>query len=206
MLTAIANAVALGFAISVPVGPVSLLCMHRTLTQGRAAGFATGLGIATADASYAILIAGGFSMSAEFQWVEAPWIKLTAGILVALVGLRILTAPAVKAAGSIPQATKPWCYISGFLLTLTNPASPVLLIAGFAVLGLVEPAIDLARGSLLIAGIFLGSLLWWVSLVTVVSMVGRQVPLTVLRVVNRATGGIFIVFAAVAIGHALFQG
>jgi threonine/homoserine/homoserine lactone efflux protein len=206
MLTAIANAVVLGFAISVPVGPVSLLCMHRTLTQGRAAGFATGLGIATADASYAVLVAGGFSVSAELQWIEAPWVKLAAGILVALVGLKILAAPAVQPTSGISQTTLPWCYISGFLLTLTNPASPLLLIAGFAVLDLVEPAIDLARGSLLIAGIFLGCLLWWVSLVTGVGMVGRQVPLSVLRVVNRATGGIFIVLAAVAIGHALFQG
>jgi putative LysE/RhtB family amino acid efflux pump len=206
MLTALANAVALGFAIAVPIGPVSLLCMHRTLTKGRAAGLATGLGIAAADALYATLVAGGFNISADSQYTEAPWIKLIAGILVVLIGLRILAAPPIKAASSVSDATVRWCFMSGFLLTLTNPVAVLLLIAGFAVLGLAESAIDLARGLLLIAGIFTGSMVWWASLVAGVSMVRGQVSPSILRIINRATGGIFIVFGIVAIGHGLFQG
>jgi len=41
---------AVGFAIAVPVGPVSALCISRTIRDGRVSGFASGLGAATADA------------------------------------------------------------------------------------------------------------------------------------------------------------
>ena len=206
MFAGIADAVALGFAIAVPIGPVSLLCMHRTLTQGRVAGLATGLGIATADALYAILVVGGFNLSADSRLLEAPWAKWAAGILVLVIGFRILTAPPVKAASSVSDATIRWCAISGFFLTLTNPVAVLLLIAGFAVLGLAESTIDLVRGSLLISGIFIGSMIWWVGLVIGVSIIRRQVSPTILHVANRATGLIFIVFGVVAIAHGFLQG
>src|SRR5437868_4032436 len=42
----------IGFIVSVPVGPVWLLCMRRTIEKGRWAGFISGLGAAAADALY----------------------------------------------------------------------------------------------------------------------------------------------------------
>ena len=38
----------IGFLIAVPVGPVGVLCAHRTITRGALAGFASGLGAAVA--------------------------------------------------------------------------------------------------------------------------------------------------------------
>ena len=43
------EAALIGLAIAAPVGPVGLLCIERTLRQGAATGFVTGLGAATAD-------------------------------------------------------------------------------------------------------------------------------------------------------------
>jgi putative LysE/RhtB family amino acid efflux pump len=204
MLTAIANAVTLGFAIAVPIGPVSLLCMQRTLALGSVAGTATGLGIAAADACYAIVVAAGFSLSADIQFIETSWFKVLAGILVAFIGLKILKAPPVEAASNVTDATLRWCFVSGFLLTLTNPVTVLLLVAGFAVLGLAEPAIDLVRASILIAGVFAGSMIWWSGLVAGVSIIRQQISQRFLQLINRATGAGFIVFGVVAIGYGLF--
>ena len=44
--------VVIGFAVAAPVGPIGVLCIRRTLTDGRAAGLVSGLGAATADAAY----------------------------------------------------------------------------------------------------------------------------------------------------------
>jgi len=51
----------IGISIAAPVGPIGLLCVRRTLTQGRAAGLISGLGAATADAIYGCI--AGFGLT-----------------------------------------------------------------------------------------------------------------------------------------------
>jgi threonine/homoserine/homoserine lactone efflux protein len=53
---------AIGFSIAAPVGPIGVLCIRRTLVQGRLCGFASGLGAATADAAYGCI--AGFGLTA----------------------------------------------------------------------------------------------------------------------------------------------
>ena len=48
---------AIGFSIAAPVGPIGLLCIRRTLADGRLVGFVSGLGAATADAIYGVVAA-----------------------------------------------------------------------------------------------------------------------------------------------------
>lgn len=50
----------IGFCIAAPVGPVNLLCLRRSLTDGRRVGFVSGLGAATADTVYGVI--AGFGM------------------------------------------------------------------------------------------------------------------------------------------------
>jgi threonine/homoserine/homoserine lactone efflux protein len=45
----------IGFSIAVPVGPIGVLCINRTLVQGRISGLVSGLGAATADAIYSCI-------------------------------------------------------------------------------------------------------------------------------------------------------
>src|SRR5689334_3057434 len=51
----------LGFTIAAAFGPISLLVIRRTLAQGRAYGLISGLGVATADATYAAIAAFGLA-------------------------------------------------------------------------------------------------------------------------------------------------
>ena len=51
----------MGLAIAAPVGPIGVLCIRRTLAQGRAAGLLSGLGAATADALYGSVAAFGLT-------------------------------------------------------------------------------------------------------------------------------------------------
>lgn len=204
MFEYLANALALGFAIAVPIGPVSLLCMHRTLTRGRTAGFATGLGIAIADATYAVTVAAGFRISGDAQVISSPWANLLIGSLVVFVGLKIFFVSRIKTAKDASYSTLKWCTLSGFFLTLLNPAAILLLIAGFAVLGLADAIISFDRGILLIGGVFIGSMFWWIILVIAVSMAKRQMPTIALRVINQLTGVVFIVLGILVVGKNYF--
>jgi threonine/homoserine/homoserine lactone efflux protein len=57
MFSTFLSAVGLGFSVAAPVGPIGVLCIRRTLADGRTVGLACGLGAATADAFYG-LVAG----------------------------------------------------------------------------------------------------------------------------------------------------
>ena len=52
----------LGVSIAAPVGPIGLLCIKRTLVNGRVQGLVSGLGAATADGIYGLLGALGITV------------------------------------------------------------------------------------------------------------------------------------------------
>ena len=69
-----AAALWVGLAIAAPVGPIGLLVIQRTLRHGRAAGLATGLGAAAADALYGAL--GAFGVTALIDALQAARVPL----------------------------------------------------------------------------------------------------------------------------------
>lgn len=207
MLVTYAQALIVGFAISVPVGPASLLCMQRTLMLGRVAGLVTGLGVATADVVIAIVVAGGFSTAADFLVAQARPLTLGAGILLVVLGIRMLRVPtgirAGKETSEISGATWRWSFLTGFLLTMANPMAVLMMIAALALMGFVESGIGLRSAVLLVAGIFSGSLLWWTALVAGVSTIQRQIPPVIVGWINRTAGLIFVVLGTIAFGRGL---
>jgi threonine/homoserine/homoserine lactone efflux protein len=203
MLFIYAQALALGFAIAMPVGPAGLFCMQRTLMLGRAAGLAAGLGIATADALTAALIAGGLSIAADFLVAQARPLMLAIGIILVGLGIAILWAPPVTQAIRLSSATRRWSFLTGFLLTIANPMAILMMGAALTLLGLIESDIGLVRAALLAAGVFSGSLLWWAILVTGVNTVQRQIPPAIVGWINRAAGLILVVLGVIAFGRGL---
>ena len=53
-LTILLKGILIGFAMAVPVGPIGIMCIRKTLTEGRLRGLMIGLGAATADLLYAV--------------------------------------------------------------------------------------------------------------------------------------------------------
>lgn len=201
MLVAFVSALLLGFAVAMPVGPASLLCMQRTLTLGRAAGLATGAGIAAADGLSAALVIGGFGLAADSLHTYAQWLNLGAGALLIALGLRILWVPTTIPAGRLPRAGQRWNSASGFLLTMVNPSALLLMAAALALFGFLEPAIRLPRAAVLVAGICTGSLFWWTALVTAVALAKRQIPPAMAKWLNRAAGLVLIALGFAALGR-----
>jgi threonine/homoserine/homoserine lactone efflux protein len=58
----------LGCSIAAPVGPIGILCIRRSLGQGFLAGFASGLGAATADALNGAV--AGLGPPNAFAWIN----------------------------------------------------------------------------------------------------------------------------------------
>ena len=197
-----ARGVAIGLAIAAPVGPIGVLCIRRTLAEGRLAGFVTGLGAATADTVYGAVAAFGLTAVSAFLVSQQNWLRLIGGAFLLYLGIRtFLTRPMPQTAVRDDKSSRTLAgdYASTFLLTITNPLTIISFAAVFAGLGLGSGYDDLGSALLLVAGVFTGSALWWLLLSGGVSLLRGRITENGLRWVNRVSGVIITVFGVVAL-------
>lgn len=198
--------VAIGLAIAAPVGPIGVLCIRRTLAEGRLAGFVTGLGAATADTVYGAIAAFGLTAVSAFLVSQQDLLRLIGGAFLCYLGVRTFVAkPAPQAAvvGEMTSRTLASDYFSTFVLTITNPLTILSFAAVFAGLGLGSGYDDLESALLLVAGVFTGSALWWLLLSGGVSLLRGRITANGLRWVNRVSGVIIALFGVVALASLL---
>jgi threonine/homoserine/homoserine lactone efflux protein len=193
--------IVLGLSIAAPVGPIGVLCIRRTLSEGRALGFASGLGAATADALYGCLAAFGLTFVSTFLISNVFWLRLIGGLFLCYLGLRTIvarpTAPAAASSGARRTAGLGGAYATTLALTLTNPMTVLSFVAIFAGLGLSAGSYSAA--GMLVLGVFLGSALWWLLLSGGVSLLRRHLSVSGLRWINRLSGLVVLSFGALAL-------
>ena len=193
--------IVIGFAIAAPVGPIGVLCIRRTLADGRVSGLVSGLGAATADALYGAVAALGLTFVAEFLMGGQAWLRLVGGAFLLFLGVRtFLARPAGPAAPDARRIGLPGAYASTFFLTLTNPTTILSFAAIFAGLGVAGDASGSALSAmLLVLGVFLGSAAWWVVLSGATSLFRTRLSARGLRWVNRISGTVIAAFGVLAV-------
>jgi threonine/homoserine/homoserine lactone efflux protein len=208
----------IGLAIAAPVGPIGVLCIRRTLAYGRASGFASGLGAATADAVYGSIAAFGLTVAATLLVGSRTALQLIGGGFLVYLGLRtILEKP--KPIGLTPDALPEadhqgaWGRInwkglgqdfgSTFLLTLTNPMTILSFAAIFAGLGATTA---MGGGLLVVVGVFTGSALWWLTLSLLTGLFrGWMTRSNGLRWANWISGAIILIYGIVALAGLIWS-
>lgn len=188
----------IGFSIAAPVGPIGLLCIRRALAEGMPVGFVSGLGAATADAVYGALAGFGVRVvtDALIGWQGA--FRLIGGlVLLWLAWTTAKSRPAETAAEAKRGRGLVGAYASTFALTLTNPATILSFAAVFGGLGIAEG--DGAAAMTLVAGVFLGSALWWLGLSSGVGLLRGRMTAAVMVWINRGSGAVLAAFGAVAL-------
>jgi len=194
---------ALGFAVAAVVGPIGVLCIRRTLASGFSIGFLSGLGAATADASYAALAAFGVTAVTALLVEQQLWLRLVGGGFLLYLGVRTLrSAPSARAATAASGTGVLTAFASTLALTLSNPMTILSFVGIFAGLGLsVEGGLSGAAN--LVLGVFVGSAAWWLVLATGVSALRTRLTPQVLRGVNVLSGLVIAAFGAQALLSAL---
>jgi len=189
----------IGFAIAAPVGPIGVLCIRRTLAEGRATGLVSGLGAATADAVYGCIAAFGLTFISGILIGQQGLVRLVGGIFLCYLGLRTLvTAPAEKPSSAEGRGLA-GAYASTFFLTLTNPTTILSFAAIFAGLGIGSATWDYVSATLSVLGVFLGSALWWLILSGGVSVFRTKLKPRALGWVNNVSGIIILAFGVTAL-------
>jgi len=189
---------AIGFSIAAPVGPIGVLCIRRTLADGRGVGLATGLGAATADATYGGIAGFGITVISSLLLGAQAWIRLIGGLFLIYLGARIFAGTPADKPAEAEGHTLLRAYTSAVALTLTNPSTILSFVAIFAGVGVGTGGHAGAGAVLLVLGVWSGSALWWVILSTTFAVLRTKVRSDQLRCINRLSGTILIVFGLVA--------
>jgi threonine/homoserine/homoserine lactone efflux protein len=173
-------------AIAIPVGPVNVLCVSRTLAKGRRAGIVSGLGAAAADTFYGSIAGFSITFIIQFLQKEEFWIRVVGGILLVGIGVVYFRKPPQHADAERPGGDHS-DFTSAFLLTLTNPTTVLSFLAVLAGLGLGQGGPGW-RTLLLVGGIFCGSMLWWIILSEVVHRLRDRFDDHAISWMNRIAG------------------
>jgi len=190
---------ALGFAIAASPGPIFFLCLRRTLVRGRLIGLLSGLGVATADGFYAALAAFGVGAVTSVLVGERRWLAVAGGIALVILGLRtVVDRPGAETAPSTNRSGLGWAYVSTLGLTITNPATIISFAALVAALGIGFSG-GYLRPSLLVLGVFLGSVTWWCLLAGLVGGLRARITPRVVRGISALSGLAIVALGALAI-------
>jgi threonine/homoserine/homoserine lactone efflux protein len=187
----------IGFAMAVPIGPIGIMCIRKTLAEGHSRGMIIGLGAATADSLFGGIAAFGLTFISDVIATQHLWLSLIGGGLLLFLGIR--TYRAKRKDPIIPFDNKGLLgsYISAFLLALTNPLTIFAFVAVFAAFGLGHRLFFISA-CILVLGVFTGSCMWFLTLGYVATLFRKKLDSQGLRWVNRISGGLIILSGVAA--------
>lgn len=204
----IINGFIFGLVLAAPVGPVGVLCVQRTLSEGRMHGLLSGLGAAVGDAIYGAIAA--FGVSAVQLWISDHQVSLRTigGILLLLLAAKTLILRSnrknQKNVGKLHTENLLQDFVSTFLLAITNPIT-ILTFAGlFVTLGSTDVGDSINNAALLVFGVFIGSALWWFALAFTANLARPYIDGGYQKWVSRISAAILISFGVYALITAQF--
>jgi threonine/homoserine/homoserine lactone efflux protein len=186
---------AIGFAVAFALGPIGLLVIRRTIDRGWAYGFTSGVGVATADATYAAIAAFGLAAVTEVLVGIGRPLGIAGGAILVIIAARSLrsslSGPVAEAQQEVGRVDGPVTAFATMVgLTLTNPATILSFAALFASIGAGTGGP--AGALLVVAGVFTGSVAWWAILTGAVAGLRARLTPGIVRGFN--------VVSALAIG------
>jgi threonine/homoserine/homoserine lactone efflux protein len=197
LLVFLLKGIAVGLLIAVPVGPVGIMCVRRTIFEGKLAGLVSGLGAATADALFGFVAAFGLTFVSDWLIGYHQWLRVAGGCYLLYVGGSALLAEPEAKQSSEPDAEGLLRdFLSTFALTLTNPITILAFLGIFSALGLSGADATFSRAASLVLGVWLGSLLWWLALTFGLGSLFRSFDARHLKWINRASGSILLLSGA----------
>ena len=189
-----------GFLASIPLGPVGVLCIQRTINKGKIPGLFSGMGAATVDAFFALVAALGLTYIINFIEEQQFYIQLIGGGVLIFLGAKIFNTNPIKQIRKHRRKKNKLVedYFSVLFLTLSNPLAIFLFVAAFAGIGMVTSKDSSLKSSFIIMGVFLGAMLWWAILTFLIDLFRKRFRLKQLWWMNKIAGLIIIVFGIAA--------
>ena len=191
----------IGLLVSIPLGPVGVLCIQRTLNKGRMAGLVSGLGAAAADTIFAIIAGFGLTIIINFIEEKHVYFQIIGGLFVLYIGLRIFYTNPVKQLKlqRLKKTQLSQDFMSVFLLTLSNPMAVFLFMAIMASIKVANNNLSIVEIALLTGGIASGAVFWWFLLSSVANRFRSRIRLRSIWWLNKITGSVIFIFGLIVL-------
>lgn len=193
--------VIIGLMASIPLGPVGVLCIQRTISKNFRSGFISALGAATADTLFASIAFFALAFITSFMEAHFVLLKILGGLCIIFVGCNIFFSnPVVQIRRNRAGKSNLWQdFISVFFITLSNFVFILVFVALFATFGLSYEGIPRGNEIAMITGVFCGCTAWWLILTATVNMFRRRFRPRHLLWINRISGAVIILLGALAL-------
>lgn len=192
----------IGLMVSVPLGPMGVLIIQKTLHKGALSGFIAGMGAACADLFYATVAAFGLGFVINTIKTHEIILQIVGGIFLLIMGLNIYFANPLKQIKARRRVTKKGLlgdFLSLFFLTVSNPVTVVVFMAVFAGTSVLGETPTFSTEIMLLIGVLLGGSAWWYTLSTIVNIFRKKFKLRVLVTINRVSGIIITILGGLVI-------
>jgi threonine/homoserine/homoserine lactone efflux protein len=203
-LQLIAIGIGVGFMMSAPVGPVNILCIHRTLAHGFWGGLGAGLGAVLSDAFVALIAAAGITAISSAMVTYRSQLELFGGLIMIAFGLYMLLAARRDqddSAGEDEERSFLWTIPQTFLLTITNPGAVLGLFTVFGSVGTITGIQNSMDALKLVAGIVIGGLMWWAVLSLLVALLRDRISTKSLAIFSWLAAIGLMLFGLALLGH-----
>ena len=177
----------IGLMVSVPLGPMGVLIIQKTLQKGALAGFVAGMGAACADLFYATVAAFGLGFVINVIQTHE---------------LKIYFDNPLKQIRMKKRVTKKGLlgdFLTLFFLTVSNPVAIVVFMAVFAGASVFGDDPSYRIELFVLSGVVIGGGLWWYTLSTLVNIFRKKFRLRVLITINRVSGVLITVLGGLVI-------
>lgn len=201
MISLFLKGIIIGLAIAAPVGPIALLCIHRSLTNGFKMGLMTGLGAALADGIYGCVAGFGLTAISSLLISHQLWIQGLGGLFLIYFGIKLFfTKHSDQSQNKNSEKSALHAFTTTFFLTLTNPMTILSFVAIFAGLGIGTLHSNFSHASMMVIGVVLGSTLWWLVLSGGVAFfLHKRINTSSLKMINKVSGSIIFLFGIFAL-------
>lgn len=198
--------VGIGFAIAAPIGPVGLMCIRKALADGRPAAWMAGLGAALADTVFGAVVGLGLGAISHFLVDFGSLLKLLGGLFLVGIGIHTWRQAAVAQEAEEAKGPGAWRdFLSTFAITITNPGTMMGVVGVFVGLGAAAQPVGLAQSWQLVAGVFVGSALWWAVLTEMTILVRARFTPERMRTFNRVSGTLLMLLGLGALISLLWR-
>lgn len=194
----------IGFLSSAPMGPVGILCVQRTLNEGRRHGLITGLGAVVGDmiiAFLAIIAALGMGFSTTFIQQHQEPLQMVGSVILIIFGYYVFRKNPSRNLAVLKENKMPYwqVFVSSLILTVSNIGTLFLYIALFARFNIIDSNKSFAFDLLTVLIIGIGALCWWLIITWIVNRVRSRFNVRGLQIFNRSVGTILVFVGFVGI-------
>ena len=179
--------IAVGLAMSAPLGPVNLIVIRTALCHDLKVAFLAGLGAVLADVVIAGIAAYGIQSISHLILDYARVLQIAGGLVLILLGIRTArTHIADSDLATGPHSAK---FGLTFSLSVTNPG---LVLGYLAIFSSLSTHLTLGaspfRPAIVLLGIALGGALWWLLLSFFIGKLKTRLGTSTLDLINRWSG------------------